>query len=185
MTTHTTTINASCTDDDLALGSIVNVAFDGRGLARITGHEDDGIHIITFIDDPARTSEHVSAGESVGCTRADMTVMHLAAAPAEACDVENEEGATTLTFTVAADVTLTVTLDPDKAFTAAEWRGFERAAARRTRRNAQSALRRADDLWGARTAIAASVVGVTLDELLADDDSDREIREDLAVAGLL
>ena len=76
-------------------------------------------------------------------------------------------------------------LDPDKAFTAVEWRAFEQTAARRTRRNAQGARRRADDLWGARTAIAAKVVGFTLDELLAGDDSDWEIREDLAVAGLL
>ena len=76
-------------------------------------------------------------------------------------------------------------LDPATAFTAVEWRAFEQTATRRTRRNAQSARRRADDLWGARTAIAATVVGFTLDELLADDDSDWEIREDLAVAGLL
>ena len=108
MTTQTTTIDPSCTDD-LPLGTLVNVAFDGRGLARITGHEDDGIHIITFLDDPQRTSEHVTAGESVGCTRADMTVVQLAAP--EASDVETED-ATALTFAVAADVTLTVTGRP-------------------------------------------------------------------------
>ena len=108
MTTQSTTIDPSCTDD-LPLGTLVNVAFDGRGLARITGHEDDGIHIITFLDDPQRTSEHVTAGESAGCTRADMTVVQPAA-PA-ASDVE-EEGTTALTVVVAADVTLTVTGRP-------------------------------------------------------------------------
>ena len=76
MTTQSTTIDPSC-NEDLPVGTIVNVAFDGRGLARITGHEDDGIHVITFVEDPERTSEHVTAGESVGCTRADMTVVQL------------------------------------------------------------------------------------------------------------
>ena len=56
----------------------------------------------------------------------------------------------------------------------------DRRAAHAPRR-AQGARRRADDLWGARTAIAARVVGVTLDELLAGDDSDWQICEDLAL----
>ena len=76
-------------------------------------------------------------------------------------------------------------LAPEQAFSAAQWQDFERAAAQRTRRNALAARRRADELWGAQSVLAATVVGVTLDELLADGDGDHEIRQDLASAGLL
>lgn len=76
-------------------------------------------------------------------------------------------------------------LSPQEAFSAVEWRRFEAVASRRTRRNAQGARRRADALWGAQSVLAANVVGLMLDELLAREDGDWDIREDLAVAGLL
>ena len=76
-------------------------------------------------------------------------------------------------------------LAPEQAFSAAQWQQFEQTAARRTRRNALAARRRADELWGAQSVLAATVIGVTLDELLGGEDSDDEIREDLAFAGLL
>jgi hypothetical protein len=75
-------------------------------------------------------------------------------------------------------------LDPESAFTADRWAQFEATAAQRTRRNALAARRRADSLWGAQTAIAANVTGITLADVLSDDDA-WEVREDLACAGLL
>ena len=75
-------------------------------------------------------------------------------------------------------------LDPESAFTAERWAQFEATAAQRTRRNALAARRRADSLWGARTAIAVNVVGITLADVLTDDD-EWEVRADLAGAGLL
>jgi hypothetical protein len=75
-------------------------------------------------------------------------------------------------------------LDPDSAFSAERWAQFERTAARRTRRNALAARRRADSLWGAQTALAVNVIGVTLADVLVDDD-EWEMRADLADAGLL
>ena len=58
-------------------------------------------------------------------------------------------------------------LDPAAAFPAERWAQFEATAATRTRRNALAARRRADSLWGARTAIAATVAGVALADILA------------------
>lgn len=76
-------------------------------------------------------------------------------------------------------------LDPAAAFTAERWAEFQATAARRTRRNALGARRRADSLWGAQTAIAANVLGITLAEALDEDDEAWEVRADLAGAGLL
>ena len=76
-------------------------------------------------------------------------------------------------------------LDPAAAFPAERWAQFEQTAAARTRRNALAARRRADSLWGARSAIAATVVGVTLADVLADADAEWDVRSDLADAGLL
>ena len=76
-------------------------------------------------------------------------------------------------------------LDPASAFPAERWAQFEAAAATRTRRNALAARRRADSLWGARAAIAATVVGVALADVLADADAEWDVRSDLADAGLL
>ena len=76
-------------------------------------------------------------------------------------------------------------LDPDTAFSAGRWAQFEDTAAQSTRRNALAARRRADSLWSAQSAIAANVVGVTLTDVLADDDDAWSLRAELTAAGLL
>jgi hypothetical protein len=76
-------------------------------------------------------------------------------------------------------------LDPASAFPAERWAQFEATAATRTRRNALAARRRADSLWGAQSALAATVVGVALADVLADADAEWDVRADLADAGLL
>lgn len=116
MTTKTTQRTHALTDgEDLPAGTTVRIAFDGRGLAQVIGHEDDGLHIIEFLDDPQRTSEHVHTGERVGCVRADMDVVGT---PQDTSVTEDGETAAadepyaSSTHTVAPGVTFTVTGRP-------------------------------------------------------------------------
>ena len=109
--THATATDSS----DLPVGAIVRIAFDGRGLAQVISHEDDGLHIIDFLDDPQRTSEHVRTGERVGCVRADMDVVgtpHDTSVTEDGDNAATDEPYASSTHTVAPGVTFTVTGRP-------------------------------------------------------------------------